>query len=70
MERALAVMFLGLTVVVITFVFYLQANAIGLLYWRSFQGNELTCYYYGGLSLHQVTFHDSQRKCPTTRESW
>ncbi|MGU3492756.1 hypothetical protein ACLBXM_01825 [Xanthobacteraceae bacterium A53D] len=66
----MAVLFVGLTLLVVTFVFYLHANAFGVLYWRTFQGDELTCHYYSGLSFNDVTFHDSRRKCPLTRQAW
>lgn len=70
MERALAVLFLGLTVALVGAIFYLHANAYGILYWRTFSGDELTCHYYSGLAFNDVTFHDSRRKCPLTRQAW
>lgn len=70
MERALGLVFLGLTLAVVVLVFYLHANALGLLYWRSFRGEEMICRYFAGLELHDVTYHRSRKECPWTREAW
>ena len=68
MERALGGLFLALTLAVLTFVFYLHVNSLGLLYWRTHSGNELICHYYSGLGLTDVSFHNSQRRCPLWRQ--
>ncbi|TDT92663.1 hypothetical protein [Azorhizobium] len=70
MERALAVAFLGLIVIAVSVIFFLHANSMGLLYWRSFRGDEMTCSYFSGLALHEVTYHRSRMECPWVRKSW
>lgn len=70
MDRMLGRGFLVLLLVLMTFVFYLQVNALGFnvpvrvfMRWEK-QANEIDCYYFTGVTLHKVTFHNARAQCP------
>ncbi|MEP9379744.1 hypothetical protein ABLE91_23740 [Aquabacter sp. CN5-332] len=70
MERILGRSFLVLTLVLMTFVFYLQVNSLGmylplrvLMHWED-RKNEIECYYFTGVTIHKVTYHNSRAVCP------
>ncbi|WP_127090118.1 hypothetical protein [Aquabacter cavernae] len=71
MDRLLGRGFLILLLVFMTFVFYLQVNALGmyvparvLMNWQK-RIDEIDCYYFTGVSFHKVTFHNARAECPS-----
>lgn len=71
MDRMLGRGFLIVLLVFMTFVFYLQVNALGvhvplgiLLKWDR-PVDELDCYYFTGVTFHKVTFHTARTACPS-----
>lgn len=71
MEAILGRIFLVLVLIAGTFVFYLQINSLGIHIPTSVIArddkprDEIACYYFTGVSLHKMTFHNARLKCPT-----
>jgi len=68
MDRLLGKIFLILTLVFLTFVFYLQANSIGILYNYDRNSHEIECMYFAGVHTYKITHHKSVRGCPIWQE--
>lgn len=64
MERVLAWIFMILALMCITFVFYLQVNALGVLYSYHRRSNEIDCHYFTGTALTKTTYHNARGFCP------
>ncbi len=70
MEKILARIFLIVLLCVLTFVFYLQVNQLGMLMPIRFlmsvakRKDEIECFYFTGVTIQKITFHNAQLACP------
>ncbi|TCT07610.1 hypothetical protein [Aquabacter spiritensis] len=70
MERILGRIFLIFVLILLTFVFYLQVNSLGMyvplraiMSWEKRQ-DEIDCYYFTGVHFQKVTYHTARQECP------
>ncbi|OYX13435.1 MAG: hypothetical protein B7Z15_07295 [Rhizobiales bacterium 32-66-8] len=68
MDRLLGKIFVILTLLFVSFAFYLQANAIGILYNYKRNTDEIECMYFAGAHLYKITHHKSIRGCAIWQE--